>query len=86
MISPTKAQQRQGLNPQSCWCEVLVLLLMQVPVIRQVLVNIQVSVIFSSGGFCQLIQFLEPCYGVPSQRYFTNVLLPALYNMVATRF
>ncbi len=34
-------------------------------------------------GFRRLIEFIEPCYSLPSRRYFADVSLPALYNEAA---
>ena len=35
-------------------------------------------------GFRQLIEHIEPRYSLPSRRYFSDVSLPALYEVVAT--
>ena len=35
-------------------------------------------------GFRRLIEHVEPCYTVPSRRYFSDVCLPEIYNVVST--
>ncbi|XP_069395941.1 zinc finger BED domain-containing protein 4-like [Paralichthys olivaceus] len=40
--------------------------------------------IVEDRGFRQLIEHIEPRYTLPSRRYFSDVSLPALYEVVAT--
>ena len=40
--------------------------------------------IVEDRGFRQLIEHIEPRYSLPSRRYFSDVSLPALYEVVAT--
>ena len=37
------------------------------------------------GFSLKLIAYLEPCYTIPSRRFFSDVSLPALYDNVATK-
>lgn len=44
----------------------------------------QPSSVVEDFGFCRLIDYIEPCYAMPSRRQFSDVCLPKLYSLVAT--
>jgi len=38
--------------------------------------------IVQDAGFTKLVEYLEPRFAMPSRKYFTDICLPELYNMV----
>lgn len=38
--------------------------------------------IVQDAGFTKLVEFLEPRFAMPNRKYFSDVCLPELYNVV----